>query len=506
MSKFLQLFKDNVNEDPRKRALVSMSKTFSYQELNMVSNQLAGVLSSHVDQGDRIAICLQEEPTDIIVSILAILKLGCAYVPLDPKNPAERLQYLLKSANPRIIIVDNETKSGIEKLSLSPLLFSDLENGENVERNVLINDNNPAYVIFTSGSTGESKGVEVTHRNLECIFRAWEKSYALGDISCHLQVAGYSFDVFSGDWIRALCSGATLVMSSQSALSNPEELYDLIEKNDVECVEFLPNLLRNLVTYLEETGQRLTTLKILICGSDKWFISEYLKFKKLLPKQARLINSYGTSETTIDTSFFEFNEQNSFLEKECALVPIGKAFPGVELLLLDDNQREGSSGDTGELYIGGCGVSLGYINAPELNKEKFVHLPERGGVYFRTGDYGKMLSTGDIEFLGRNDGQVKFKGKRISLTEIENTLVKNYAISEAVALIDNGINERLIAFIVMNPSSKGDIIQELKNTLRIHLPDYMIPSEYIVVTKLPLNLNGKIDRNRLKKMISNTLK
>jgi amino acid adenylation domain-containing protein len=497
MSQFLSLFQKNVKMGPDGLALISPEKTFSYGELNKASNQLAYELSSHIKKGERVAICLQEEPTDIIISILAILKLGCVYVPIDPKNPEERIQYLLQSVTPKITVCDNETKPIIEKLSPF-FLFENFKDGKNIEQNIVISNENPAYIIFTSGSTGAPKGVTVSHRNLACIFSAWDESYSLKDINCHLQVAGYSFDVFSGDWIRALCSGATLVMSSQSALNNPRELHEIIETHGVECVEFLPNLLRSLMTYLEVNDKRLTTLKTLICGSDKWFASEYFKFKKFIPKHARLINSYGTSETTIDTSYFEFNQHNTFLEKECVQVPIGKAFPGVELLLLDDSYQEVTSGNIGEIYIGGCGVSLGYVNAPTLNKEKFVHIPERNGVYFKTGDYGKILSTGDIEFIGRHDGQVKFKGKRISLTEIENTLITHYAISEAVALIEDEKSQSLIVFIVADQLRKEVILENLKNTLPMHLPEYMIPDQYVVVSKLPTNLNGKIDRNRLK--------
>lgn len=498
METIVSLFQNNVSKNPSGIALVIDDTEVSYSDLERVSNKCSGILRKYVSKGDRICICFSENPFDIILSILAILKIGCVYVPLDPKNPTERIKYLLQSSEPKIIIGDNSSP-GLIKNYQGFFFIDDLKNSPDnhtIYEPTEVHENDTAYIIFTSGSTGIPKGVAVSHRNLISAYFAWQESYNLKEIKCHLQVATYSFDVFSGDWIRCLCSGSKLVMCSESVPKSPEQLFNLIQNNKVECAEFLPVFLRSLFSYLSDTKQKLTTLKILICGSDKFFVSEYNHFINFLSPNTRLINSYGTSETTIDTSYFEFTKENSFLQNETIQVPIGKAFPGMKIVLLDDNLKKVEIGQSGEIFIGGSGVSLGYINAPELNKEKFVKI--KNEIYFRTGDYGRELSTGDIEFLGRKDNQVKYKGKRISLAEIENALVAHFPVSDsAVVLFENNGQEDLIAFVVVKNN-----LQELsgvdlnKNIIR-YLPSYMLPDKYFFISQLPTNLNGKVDKKVL---------
>ncbi|MSU55269.1 MAG: amino acid adenylation domain-containing protein [Candidatus Taylorbacteria bacterium] len=498
MKTIISLFQKNVSKNPSKIALVFDGTEVLYSDLEQISNKCADILKKYVSKGDRIGICFSENPLDIIVSILAILKIGCIYVPLDPKNPIERMQYLLQASKPKIIIGDNNSPGIIKNYDRFFFIndFKNSSNNSSIREPTEIHENDIAYIIFTSGSTGMPKGVSVSHGNLVSAYFAWEKSYNLKEIKCHLQVVAYSFDVFSGDWIRCLCSGAKLVMCPESVSKNPEQLFNLVQDNRVECAEFLPVLLRGLFGYLSDKKQKLTTLKILICGSDKFFVSEYNNFINFLSPNTRLINSYGTSETTIDTSYFEFTKENTFLQNETIQVPIGKAFSGMEIVLLDNNLKKVEKGQAGEIFIGGSGVSLGYINAPELNKEKFVKINTE--MYFRTGDYGKYLSTGDIEFLGRKDNQVKYRGKRISLAEIENVLVTHFSISDsAIILFENSDHEDLAAFVVSKDNSQESLKSTLKENISKYLPDYMLPDRYFFVDKLPTNLNGKVDKKIL---------
>lgn len=496
MRTIVSLFKEQVNKNPSNIAVISSNLEMSYKDLDFVSDKCANVIQTLTSKGDRIGICFSEDPVNIIVGILAILKIGCSYIPLDPKNPDERIEYLLNSSKPKIILGDEKTPKSVTSYSKF-ILISDLKNNNNNSyKNVEINGEDIAYIIFTSGSTGLPKGVAVTHENLIKAYLAWDVVYKLKEIKCHLQVAGYSFDVFSGDWIRSLCSGAKLIMCPEKIIQHPEEVFRLIELNRVECAEFLPALLRDLFHYLSDTKQKLTTLKVLICGSDKWFVSEYFYFKSYLANNVRLINSYGTSETTIDTSYFEFTEKNILIKDETIQVPIGKAFPGMEIILLDENLIEVKTGNIGELFIGGSGVSHGYINAPTLNSEKFIIINNKN--YFRTGDYGRELSTGDIEFIGRRDNQVKFRGKRISLAEIENVLITHFPISDsAVLLFENNNKAELISFIVPRRKEKKNLQNNIRELITKYLPSYMLPDKYFFISKLPTNLSGKIDKKVL---------
>lgn len=492
----ISLFEGVAKKNPEKIAVISGTTQLSYSALDEQAERVATALSFTITRGQRIVICLSENPLSVLISILGILKLGCIYVPIDPKNPQDRIRYLLTLVKPALVVCDTTTAYLIQ--DRKAVVFESLLEESRDGKRVLIDSKatDTAYIVFTSGSTGMPKGVAISHSNLFYAYLAWEEVYNLKDIKTHLQIVSYSFDVFSGDWVRSLCSGSTLVMCPESVAHEPEKLLQVITENQIECAEFLPVVLRALFSYLEAKQEKLESFKILICGSDKWFVTEYLKFKKCLSSNTRLINSYGTSETTIDTSWFEFTEANNYLVSETIQVPIGKPFPRMELLLLNENQEDVSKGEVGEIYIGGSGVSEGYVDAVELNQIKFIsNIPGRSGRYYRTGDAGKLLTSGDIEFLGREDGQVKFRGKRISLVEIENALITYFPISDsAVVLMEEDNIEHLVAFIT---PKNGAILASLQKQLSNYIPEYMLPQTYITLPALPTNLNGKIDKKVL---------
>jgi len=495
----VSLFERVVATNPKKIALVTEGRTLTYAQLDNLARELAGRLALTVRKRDRIAFCFEKDPSMIMVAILAILKLGAIYIPIDPRNPQDRVGYFLDAVRPILVVGDGTFRSFFENHCLYIDIDQKDESNKLLTNAVSISAEDPAYIIFTSGSTGNPKAVQVSHGNLASAYVAWESIYGLKNIACHLQVAGYSFDVFAGDWIRALCSGAQLTMCSEEAMDSPERLYRTIEDNRVECIEFLPTLLRALVNYMETEGLAFNTLHLLICGSDAWYVEEYFRFKQLLPPRGRLINSYGTSETTIDTSLFEFTQENEYLREECTHVPIGKAFPGMEMLLLASDGSETSVGKLGELYIGGSGVSLGYLDAPELNAAKFVHLKNRVGRYFRTGDYARVLSSGDIEFVGRNDTQIKFRGRRIDLAEIENVLLSLDDI-ENVAVIMTGQADAQELWACLVPKyalDSGVLEARIREGVGARIPPYALPQKYLILPELPTNLNGKIDRRAL---------
>ncbi|BAZ50362.1 amino acid adenylation domain-containing protein [Nostoc sp. NIES-4103] len=362
-----------------------------------------------------------------------------------------------------------------------------------------VTSDNLAYVIFTSGSTGKPKGVMVTHQNLVNAYLAWEDAYQLRSLcTTHLQMASFSFDVFSGDLVRALCSGGKLVICPREWLLEPEKLYELMRKHKVDCAEFVPAVLRNLIQYLEQTGQELNFMRLLIVGSDSWHVKEYQKFQRFCGVQTRLINSYGISEATIDSSYFENAVVNLSVD---GLVPIGHPFPNTQIYILDNHLQPVPINVCGEIYIGGAGLTRGYLHQPELTEEKFIphpfssHLGER---LYKTGDLGRYLPDGNIEFLGRLDNLVKIRGFRIELGEIEAVISQHPAVVQVLVIDreDQPGNKRLVAYVVINQDL---VIQpdELRRFAKEKLPDYMIPSAFVQIDTLPLTPNGKVNRQAL---------
>jgi len=297
-----QLFEEQVERTPNAIAVVFEEQQLTYHELNCRANQLAHYLQSlGVKPEVLVGICV-ERSLGMIVGLLAILKAGGAYVPLDPNYPKERLAFMLADAGVPVLL---SQKKLIEELPEHQAQIVCLEtdwgtfSAENPVSKVT--PENLAYVIYTSGSTGKPKGVMVTHCNLVNAYYAWENAYQLStSMSSHLQMANFSFDVFTGDFVRALCSGAKLVLCPREWLLVPEKLFQLMHDEQVDCAEFVPAVVRNLIQYLESTAQNLNFMKLLIVGSDSWYMHEYQKVRTLCSPNTRIINSYGVSEATID--------------------------------------------------------------------------------------------------------------------------------------------------------------------------------------------------------------
>ncbi len=356
-----------------------------------------------------------------------------------------------------------------------------------------------AYVVYTSGSVGKPKGVMVTHAAFVASYLAWEVEYGLRQWpGTHLQMASPSFDVFAGDWVRALCSGGKLVLCPWGTLLEPEELYALMGRAGVDCAEFVPAVVRLLMGHLRDTGQRLEFMRMMAVGSDVWSVLEYEQVKSLCGEATRLVNSYGVAEAAVDSTYFERTALELQPERG---VPIGRAFGGNFIYLLDDGLRPVPCGVAAELYLGGDTLARGYLARPMLSAERF--LPDAlsgrsGSRIYRTGDLARALSDGQIELLGRVDHQVKIRGFRIELGEIEAELEGHPEVRDAAVVVreDQPGDKRLVAYIVPEPDCEL-AVDDLRCHLRERLPGYMVPAAVLLLEAMPLTPNGKVDHRAL---------
>ncbi|MFF7006917.1 amino acid adenylation domain-containing protein [Streptomyces fimicarius] len=475
----------------------------TYAELERrAAGSAARLRTLGIGEGSVVVLCLDKSP-ELIVALLAVLKAGAAYLPLRPDQPADRLAHLVTATGAALVLVaDDAGPEQTGALAVPTLTLGALArtaphpDGPSDEAG----PESPAYIITTSGSTGRPKAVRVSHRNLASAHAAWRQEYRLEtDVRVHLQMAEPSFDVFTGDLVRALCSGGTLVLADRDLLFDTTRLYRTMRQERVDCAEFVPAVVRGLMDHCAREGLRLDFLKLLVVGSDAWSVGEYRRLAELCGPGTRLVNSYGLTEATIDSASFEGPVDD--LEPG-AMVPIGRPLPNSTLHVLDAHGEPVPPGVPGELWIGGDGVALGYAGDPEQTEARFVTRtlsrsadgdarPER---LYRTGDIARWDAHGRVHLLGRTDGQVKLRGHRIEIGEIEAHLAQWPPLARAVVTVraDTGGEAALCAYCVPAPGATLDG-RALRRHLARSLPSYMIPSHFVELPALPLTANGKVD-------------
>ncbi|MEL6263547.1 MAG: amino acid adenylation domain-containing protein [Cyanobacteria bacterium J06626_6] len=508
-----RLFEAQVLRQPGAIALTYQQQQLTYQALNRRANQLAHRLSKlGVGPDVPVGIYLARSP-DLLIALLAVLKAGGAYVPLDADAlPIERVTYVLADTQAPVLITHSELCEALPT-STAAQVFTQicvdtdqaeiaLESAENLAD--FASPTDLAYVIYTSGSTGQPKGTMVEHHSLVDAFWSWEQAYQLPQLGSHLQLAGFSFDVFTADWVRSLCSGAELVLCPADYRLVPQKLYHLLQTAQIACAEFVPGVIRLLMQHLTETGQSLDFMQLLIVGSDTWYMREYRQLQAVCGAHTRLVNSYGLTEDTVDSTFFEsaqpegLNGQRPELAED-ALVPIGRPFANTQLHILDGQLQPVPIGIPGELYISGSGLARGYLNRAELTAQRFME-PAGYPRLYKTGDRARYLNDGNVEFLGRLDFQVKLRGFRIELGEIEAALARSPEVQQCVVVLraDGADQQRLIAYwMPVTRQSQTVTPNELKQRLKQSLPDYMVPAAFVALDAFPLTPSGKINRQAL---------
>ncbi len=466
-------FEVQAQRQPHAIAVQQGGESLTYQQLNQQANRLAHqLLAQGVQPDERVAICCRRGP-QMLVGLLGILKAGAGYVPIDPAYPAERIAYLLQDSAPVAVLAEAGTRDLLGLVACIDLHDPHPHQPVHNPQLAALSPAHLAYVIYTSGSTGQPKGVMVEHRSVENLVHWHCEAFGLDARSHTSSVAGFGFDAMAWEVWPALCTGATLHLPPAGVGNeNIDELlaWWLAQPLDVS---FLPT---PVAEYAFSQNLVHPTLRILLAGGDR--LRQFSQERRFA-----VINNYGPTEATVVAT--------SGRVRAGQALHIGRPVANARVYLLDAQQRPVPMGVAGELYVGGSGVARGYLNRAQLTAERFLQDPFNEGRMYRTGDLARWLPDGNIEYLGRNDDQVKVRGVRVELGEIDSRLAALEGVDEAVVLVRDG---RLIAwFTAQQPVD----IEHLRAQLQAQLPEALVPVAYVKVHALPLTANGKLDRKAL---------
>lgn len=495
----VDLFEEQVRKTPSNIAVSFENQRLTYSELNARATELAYQLR-HLGIGPDVlaGICV-ERSLEMVVGILAVLKAGGAYVPLDPAYPPERLAFMLEDSQISVLLTRKEQGkenwvSGIsEKISVLYLNEEETKAGDDFTPAELpkAEPENIAYVIYTSGSTGKPKGVLVTHANVVRLFSATHAWFDFNEKDVWTLFHSYAFDFSVWELWGALLYGGRLVVVPYLTSRSPQAFYGLLDREAVTVLNQTPSAFHQLIQAEEEVGvSEHLNLRAVIFGGEALDIPSLRPwFERHGDEKPQLVNMYGITETTVHVTYRPL----TLADIESPGSVIGCAIPDLQIYILDQHGQPVPIGVPGELHIGGAGLAQGYLNRPELTRERFVHHSLTGGRLYKTGDLARYLSNGDIEYLGRIDNQVKIRGFRVELGEIESALATHAGVQKAVVREQKqGDDTRLAAYIVPVREEMPDT-SALRRFLQDQLPDYMIPAVFIIIEAFPLTPSGKID-------------
>ncbi|BAZ22952.1 amino acid adenylation domain-containing protein [Kalymmatonema gypsitolerans NIES-4073] len=495
-----QLFEQQVERTPQSVAVVFDTKQLTYQQLNQRANQLAHHLQTlGVGPEVLVGICV-ERSIEMVVGLLAILKAGGAYIPLDPNYPQERLSYMLADSGVEVLLTQ---QSLLESLSHNQarVVCLDTDWGETQQHTqdnlgVGVCTDNLAYVIYTSGSTGQPKGVLVTHQSLVNHNSAIALKYNLKAWDKVLQFAALSFDVAIEEIFPSWLSGATVVLPPQEMFASFADLVEFLKVQRLTVLNLPAAFWHEWVLDLSQSQEDLPkSLRLVVVGSEQIQWSRVAMWQKYVGRHVKLYHAYGSTEATITATVYEPDLRNQ--EDKTGGVSIGRPIANTQIYILDKHLQPVPIGVPGELYIGGDGLAVGYLNRPQLTQEKFIANPlcdSKCDRLYKTGDLARYLSDGNIEFLGRIDNQVKVRGFRIELGEIEAVLNTHPQVQQSVVIATEDLsgNKRLVAYVVSLDQSLTS--SQIREFLKQKLPEYMVPSAFVTLDTLPLTANGKVDR------------
>jgi amino acid adenylation domain-containing protein len=491
-------FHQQVSKAPDRIAVSHEGKDLTYGELNAAANQLAHELIARGVSTDKPVGLFLDRSFDMVIAILAILKAGGPYLPLDPDYPDERVRFMLEDARVEIVVTRSDLSEKLPSLAASLLCMDQerftLEGRSKSNPDVCVNPADLAYIIYTSGSSGRPKGVMIEHRAAAHFVHAAMSHYGMDSSDCMLQFGSISFDLAVEEIFTCLAAGGRLRLRTKEMLGTPARFLQCCQDWGVTILDLPTAYWQQLVTEMAHTGSRFPAgVRLVIIGGERVVPSVVELWQRHVGDYPRLFNSYGPTEATVVATGHWIGGSM----KPRHEVPIGRPLSNSEVYILDSELRAVPIGVPGELYLGGRSLARGYLNLPELTANRFIanpFHPERDARLYKTGDRARYLSDGTIEFLGRLDHQVKLRGFRIELGEIESALLRFPGIKEAVVLAQNdGSGSQFLAAYVVTQSKEMVSEQVVKTFLRQSLPGYMIPLFVRSLRCLPLDPNGKID-------------
>ncbi len=484
-------------EQPHWLALTFADATLTYGELNARANRLAHyLLENGVKPGDRVGVCV-EPSFDILIALLALFKVGATHVPLDPTYPTDRLEVILDDVEPRLLLAQSGTLKNLPAAKLPKAFLFDqdldaLESKPSTNPDIEYSLDEAAYIVYTSGTTGKPKGVVATHANLVFYLLVAQQKYRFCPSDVQLAFARFTFSITFFELLSMLVAGGRLVILERDHVFDFKRLVKTLETTTV--IHASPSLLRKLLAHIRENGipaETFDNLRHVSSGGD--LVSpDVIEGLKPVFRNAELYVIYGSSEIACMGCTFPIPR-----DREVTRSFVGKPFENVSVRLYDEQQNLVPVGVAGEIYFGGAGITRGYLNRDDLTREKFVVID--GQRFYRMGDVGRFAADGNLEILGRTDFQIKLRGIRIELGDIESTLRTAPGVKEAVCAareLGSQQEKSLVAYVVLDPASPPDV-KDLRRMLQAKLPDYMVPAAFVVLKALPVNMNQKLDRRAL---------
>ncbi|MEO1125622.1 MAG: amino acid adenylation domain-containing protein [Cyanobacteria bacterium J06639_16] len=528
----VERFQQQVARVPNQTAVVWETQHLTYAQLEAEANQLAHYLVKQgVSQGTTVGL-LMTRSLSMAVAILGVLKAGAAYLPIDPAYPAERTAFMVADGQVAVLLTQASLMEKVSELLPSPP--APLPGGEGSRSNavslslgervrerafhvddlqirvisleahsqaiaqspttapeVALQPEDLAYILYTSGSTGQPKGVMVEHRNVLAMLGGFEQTAPTGETLRGTAVCSYGFDVSVWELFSNLCFGGTVHLVPPDVVTSHDRFAQYLVAHDITSAYIPPALLRTVIDVLEQ-GKDAIALDRILVGVEPIQQGLLQRYRQRIP-QLRIVNGYGPTETTICATFHSFDTATD----PQANTPIGTAIPGYEVYLVNSQGQQVPIGVKGEIVIGGAGLSRGYLHRPELMSQRFIDNPFGPGKFYKTGDQARYLPDGNLEFLGRLDHQVKVRGFRVELSEVETALNQHPRIQQAVVIAQETTSDSqtLVAYLMAPDASPTS--SEIRDALKQKLPAYMVPSVFILLDALPLTPNGKVDRRRL---------
>lgn len=517
----VELFNEQVLKNPENVAISFNQDTLTYRELHSRSNQVAQLLNSlGINKGDIVPIMI-ERSLECYVSILGILKAGAVYLPLNEKLPKNRIKYIINDSQANTVITKSAYMNFLEGNELYLIVMDELLGFQKAKKrtgrvfdkldldimthnnvSIITKPNDLAYIIYTSGSTGLPKGVMVEHTSVVNLIDWIKKEFSLTQHSRVMQNAALFFDASIQMMFSALTCGATLYPTPDDIRIIPSEFIKWTLENKITHWDSVPSLWYQVTEYLEETDDgkfHFPHLNAILLAGEPLYVDKINTWREKVINNHDIYNIYGPTEATVNTTFYKVSEN-----EQGSILPIGKPLQNMEVYILSKDLQLCLPNVIGEIFIGGVGVARGYLNNKELSSKSFIEnpLPNKNGRLYRTGDFGRLLPTGHIEFVGRKDEQIKINGQRIEIFEIEAAIRDCKGIKNAAVIYKKLPNQNKGTLVGFYSSEKDEIsLERLRDELKDKVPEYMIPNKFIEVIEFPYNSNKKIDKKALEMLL-----